>query len=150
MRFPACCLVVSLLGTSPWLSGCGAIPFLLGLGGAAAVRAGETLVFPNASAAIVPWPPSEVRRATFDALAGFGIAKVLVQEHEGGGQAIEGSLDGRKIVVTIAPALDARASRVEVQARSDWLQTDVALQAALLAAIREKLTGLRSPGLPLA
>lgn len=132
-------LFLCLLGASACLGGCGAVPALLGFGGAAAARASEVLAFPNVSAAIVPWGPPEVFRAASEALYGLGIGRGVVQERAGVVETIEATLDGRVILVSISPALDGRASRVTVQARSTWFQTDDVLQATILAAIMEKL-----------
>jgi hypothetical protein len=132
-------LTITLLSASIFLAGCAAAPILLGFGGAVAARAGETVAFPNVSSAILPAERTEIRSAVFEALRKLGVAKAVVQEKAGEIETIEASIDGRSVLVTLSPALDGKATRLSVRARSKWFQADEALQAALLAAIAERL-----------
>jgi hypothetical protein len=123
-------------------TGC-ALPLLLGFGGAMAAKAGEPVFFRSAASAILPWQHAEVLRAVYETLRGSGAANAMVQERDGIVEAIEASVDGRDLSVTLTPALDGRATRVAVRARSQWLQADEAMQEALLAAIMDKLKNSR-------
>lgn len=140
---PHLAAISMLIGIGVCITGCVALPFVLGFGGAVAVKAGETVAFPNVSSAILPAEREEVRRAVFEALHKLGVAKAVVQEKAEEIETIEASIDGRSVLVTLSPTLDGRGTRMTILARSNWLQTNEALQAALFAAITEGLKGVR-------
>lgn len=135
-----------LIGIGVCITGCVALPFVLGFGGAVAARAGETVAFPNVSSAILPAERAEIRRAVFEALRKLGVAKAVVQEKAKEIEAVEASIDGQSLLVTLSPTLDGRGTRVTIRARSNWLQTDEALQAGLFAAITEGLKAVSRAG----
>ncbi len=137
--------VFALLAAGFGMAGCGALPLILGFGGAMAAKAGEPVIFRTSASAILPWQHAEVLRAVYETLQRSGAAKAVVQEKEGIVETVEASFDGRDLSVTLASALDGRATRVAVRARSHWLQADEAMQEAVLAAIIGRLkAGRRS------